>query len=76
MLNLYNLTNPSAASQPTTVPLSAGSYKWVGCYHEPPSGRALSLYANPSAGTVDACAAFCAANGNTRYFGVEYYGEC
>ena len=70
----------SAAILPTasvsTIPMVSGPYSFIGCYSELGNGRALSGASNYSSKSVDNCAAFCAANGGTRYFGVEYYGQC
>ena len=70
--SLYASSTPS----PTTIPMSSGNYTFIGCYSEATNARALTGANNPSSKSVDNCAAFCASNGATRYFGVEYYGEC
>ena len=61
----------------TTVPMVAGAYTFVGCYSESTgNARALTGASNFSSKSVDNCAAFCTANGATKFFGIEYYGQC
>ncbi|KAK4447779.1 WSC domain-containing protein, partial [Podospora aff. communis PSN243] len=54
---------------------SVGGYDLVGCYAEPPTGRALSLSHADDDMTPSMCAGVAAAASAT-YFGLEYGREC
>ena len=65
----------TTATGPTTVE-TAGIYSYVGCYNEPTYYRALGGASNGTVTGIEDCASFCLANGDTVYFGVEYYSQC
>jgi hypothetical protein len=75
-LNVFSSTTYVPPSSPQVV---AGTYVYVGCYHEPTTGRLLPgpTYANSTGMTVESCVNFCASNNPTQtYAGVEYAQEC
>ncbi|KAK5658489.1 hypothetical protein OQA88_1880 [Cercophora sp. LCS_1] len=67
------ITAPSATSTPGITP-TVSPYSFIGCYTEPPTGRALTGATYASAlMTLESCAEFCSA---FKYFGTEYSAEC
>ena len=68
--------NGDSTSIPPTIVPTAGAYLYVGCYNEPQTYRILGGAFNSTIQSVYDCANFCSANGNTIYFGVEYYTQC
>ncbi|KAK3900008.1 hypothetical protein C8A05DRAFT_17633 [Staphylotrichum tortipilum] len=64
-----------ASEPPSPYVASVGGYSLVGCYAEPPGGRALTLSSTDDAMTPAMCAGVAAAASAT-YFGVEYGREC
>ena len=74
------VSSTSSAVTTTTTTAAAGptvsGAKYLGCYTDSVSSRALSgYYSNNGGQTLDTCAAAAVAN-NYRYFGVEYGAEC
>ncbi|CAK7566564.1 MAG: hypothetical protein SEPTF4163_004511 [Sporothrix epigloea] len=67
----------SSTSAPSGPVVNPGDYGYVslGCYHEPPTGRALPNQLTITNQTVDTCLA-AAASGGYQYVGLEYGGEC
>jgi hypothetical protein len=65
---------PAGPTQPATVTASGTTWKWMNCYTEATTGRALSStsYAADTV-TLESCATFCSAY---AYFGTEYAREC
>ena len=63
------------ATTPTSPPTAIG-YTYGGCFHEPPTGRALSSASNLTSGSVENCANFCWKAGMYQFFGVEYHSQC
>jgi hypothetical protein len=71
-LNLFKSTS-SATPEPPATPAPSG-YRYAGCYTDSVGSRTLNgpfLFSDSM--TVRKCADFC---DGTRYFGVEYGGEC
>ena len=73
-LTLY-LRKAGASEPPSPYVPSVGGYDLVGCYAEPPGGRALTLSSADDAMTPAMCAGVAAA-ASVTYFGVEYGREC
>ncbi|MCJ1303818.1 hypothetical protein MMC08_006629 [Hypocenomyce scalaris] len=70
-------TSSSATPTGPQTVQTAGQYAFIGCYSEATGGgRALNGVSNQNIASVEACAAWCVANGNTTYMGVEYYVQC
>lgn len=77
-LNVFQLAGATVPAPPATNP-GFGRWTSLGCYTDSAAGRTLEnigiIPGGPAAMTVSLCAASCQ-DGNFRYSGVEYSGEC
>lgn len=74
-------STPGGTTTPTTTPsgpvVNPGvrGYSFLGCYHEPATGRAFTNQLSVTNQTVGSCLTAAAAQGYA-YAGIEYGGEC